>query len=381
MTNHLAKTSGFVSIPQGDRVVSDPKNGPVCLDPVPGAHKHFSKAKMLFGVLMKGFDPDSLQINGHHLRFGHFQVVGDKESGPVLAFGNKKQHGSDLGQVDQKPGHAKPPLLRSSNGFVFSRSLCQAAERSFPSVHFDNTVSFGGGKKRPSGLNNKVENRGTSVPGIHQDGKWGSNFLDGPGKDFDCNLNFALESTLGRSAFGTVSSYGPDKTLVSGFEDAGNRTKTFDETVGTVVNAEAFDFLSFPGRGRIVENKQRVVVLWHVADLTLVFLLETLDFLGGSLQELVKAVGIVVSKFAGDFPNRTEFHQPNQADQINQKIDSLRFVYTPQESQKIRRNFLGCFLAHGFRALLAFAGIGDFGRKPFYLRSSTASLYLKNLLS
>jgi hypothetical protein len=47
----------------------------------------------------------------------------------------------------------------------------------------------------------------------------------------------------------------------------------------------------------------------------------------------------------------------------------LRFVYAPQESQKVRRNFLGCFLAHGFRALLALRGIGDFGRKPFYLKN------------
>lgn len=369
MTNHLTKTSGAGSIPQGDRVVSDPQNGPVCLDTVPGTHKHFSKAEMLFGVLMKGFDPDPLQINGNHLRFGHFQIVGGKEPGAILRFGNKKQHGSDLGQIDQELGHAKPPLFGSSNGFVFSRSLGQATERSFPSVDFDNAVSFDGGKKHPSGLNNKVENRGTGIPGIHQDGKRGLDFLYGFGKDFDRQLDFALERALGRSAFGPVTPYGPDKPLGSDLENAGHGTESFDEAVGRVVNAQAFDFLSLPRRGRVVEDQKRAAVLCQTADLTLICLFEALDFLGRSFQELMKAVGIAVSKLAGDLPNRTEFHQPDQSDKVNEKIGSLRLVDAPQESQKIRRNFLGCLFAHGFRALLAFVGIGDFGRKPFYLNN------------
>jgi hypothetical protein len=46
----------------------------------------------------------------------------------------------------------------------------------------------------------------------------------------------------------------------------------------------------------------------------------------------------------------------------------LGFAQDSQEIRKIRRNLFGCFLAHGFRVLLAFVGIGDFDRKPFCLK-------------
>ena len=369
MANHLAKASGSGSIPQGDRVVSDPEDSPVCLDTVPGAHKHLSKTEMLLGVLVKGFDPDPLQIDGHHLRFGHLQVVGDKEPGPVLGLGDKKERGPDLGQMDEELGDPKPSLFGSSNGFVFPRSLGQVTEGGFPSIHFDDAVSFDGGKKRPPCLHNQVENRSTGIPGIHQDSKRGSDLLDGFGEDFDRDLDFALESPLGRSAFGPVTLNRPHEALSPCLDNAGDGTKSFDEAVGRVVNTQAFDLLSFPGRGGVVEDKKRMALLRPAADLTLIFLLEALDLLGRSLQELVKAIGIALSKFVGNLPDRAKLHQPNETDKVNQKIDPLRFVHAPQESRKVRRNFLGCFFAHGFRALLAFAGIGDFGRKPFYLKN------------
>ena len=84
----------------------------------------------------------------------------------------------------------------------------------------------------------------------------------------------------------------------------------------------------------------------------------------------MKTVCIAISKFAGNFPDGTEFDQPNKTGQINQDISPLRFRQNPQESGKISRNFLGNFGSgsHGFHALLALAGIGDFGWKPFYLK-------------
>jgi hypothetical protein len=198
--------------------------------------------------------------------------------------------------------------------------------------------------------------------------------LNGLGKDFDCDLNLALEGPFGRSAFGAVSSYGPDKTLSSCLENAGYGTQSFDEAVGRVVNPKTLDFLSFPGRGGVVENKKRTAFLGRPADLTLIFLFHPLNLFGRGFQELVKAVGVARSKLVGNLSDRTKLYQPNQTDEINQEIDSLRFVEASQESGKIRRNFLGCFLAHGFRALLALVGIGDFGRKPFYLKNLLSSV-------
>jgi len=368
MTNHPAKTPRSVSIPQGDCVVSNPDQGPVCLDTVPGAHKDFAKSKVLLDVLVEGFDPDPLEVKLNHLRLGHFEIVGDKKADAVFGLGDKQQDGSDLGQMDKELGHAKPSFFGSPNGFVLSGPLGQAAERSFLSIDFDDAVSFGSRKENPSSLNNKIENRGAGIPGIHQDGELDRKSLNRFGKDFDGNLDFAFESPPRRSLFGPVATDGPNKTLGSDFENTGDGTKATDKTVGSVMNARTFDFLAVPRTRGIVDNQKRLLRSLRFYNLALIFALKSLDFLGRGCQKLVKAVDVGVSKLGSDFPDGAKLHQKEQAGQIDRKIFPLGFAQDSQEIRKIRRNLFGWFLAHGFRVLLALVGIGDFGRKPFCLK-------------
>src|SRR3989338_400271 len=94
MTNHLTKASGSVPVPQGDQVVGDPDKSPVCLDSIPGTHKDLAESEMLLDVLVEGLDPDPLKVQRDHLRFGHLEIVGDKEPDTVLpGSGNKQKHG------------------------------------------------------------------------------------------------------------------------------------------------------------------------------------------------------------------------------------------------------------------------------------------------
>ena len=369
MTNHLAKTPGPGSIPQGNGVVRDPDKGPVCLDSVPGAHKDLAKSEVLFDVLVEGFDPDALEVKLDHLRFGHLQVVGDKKTDAVFGSGDKQQDGSDLGQRDDKLGHSKPSFLGSSNGFVYPPPLGQAAEGSFLSIHFDDTVSLGGGKKGPSRLPNEIENRGTRIPGIHQYSQWDVEGMNRFGKDFDGDLNFAFESPLWASSFGSIASDRPNQTLRSQFEDTGHSTKSSDETIGPMMNTGTFDLLAVSRTRGVVDNQKRIPRDIRCCDLALILGLKSLDLLGRTCEELVKTVGVLVSKLGGDFADRAKFHKPQQPCEINRQILSLGLAQNSQESRKVRRNLLGCVFAHGFRVLLALAGIGDFDRKPFYLKS------------
>ena len=62
MPNRLAKASGFVSVPQGDRVVCDRQDGPVCLGAVPGAHEYLSNSPAK--RVINSFGKDSLEASG-----------------------------------------------------------------------------------------------------------------------------------------------------------------------------------------------------------------------------------------------------------------------------------------------------------------------------
>src|SRR3989338_4309143 len=158
MTNHPAKTSGAGAIPQSNRIVCNHEDCPVCLDSVPRAHKHLFESEMLFDVLMEGFDPDALEIKLHHLKLGHFEIVGNKKTDAVFCFGNKQKHGSDFRQMNQTLGYLEPFLFGSSDGFVFPLCLGQATERNLSFSDFDDSVSFDSGKEYPSGLPNEIDN-------------------------------------------------------------------------------------------------------------------------------------------------------------------------------------------------------------------------------
>jgi len=373
MTNHLTKTPGSVPIPQGDQVVGDPDESPVCLDSVPGTHKDLAKSEVLLDVLVEGLDPDPLEVKCDHLRFCHFEVVGNKEPDTVLlGSGNKQQDCSDLGQMDQKLGYAKASLFGSTDRFVFPRSLGQVTEGSFLSVDFHKTVSLDRGQKRPFGLNNKIENRRAGIPGIHQDRRFdrqGSDCLD---QDFDSQLDFALEGSGFASSLGTISPDRPKETLGSDLENTRNGAKSPNEAVGTVMNTGSLDFLSLPRTGRIVEDQERIFSTAFRGYLPLIFALKFLDFLRGGRHKLMKTIGVLLAIFRGDLPNRAKFHKPDQTDEINQQIRFLRLGNSSQEIYETGRNFSGDIGSHGFRALLGCDSIGDFGRKPFYLKRLTS---------
>ena len=368
MTNHLAKASGFVSVPQGNRVVGDRKEGPVCLDAVPGAHKHFPESEMLLDVLMEGFDPDALKIKLNHLRFGHFEIVGNKKSGTVLGFGDEKQDRADLGQMDKELGYPEAFLFGSADSSVFSRPLGQAAHRCFSSPDFHDPVSFDGGKKCPSCLNNRIENGSAGIPSIHQDCQRDAEFSNGLRKNLDGDLDFALETSLRATAFGSVTPYAPYKTLGAHFDNACDGTQAADKSVGSVMNSDAFDFLALSGTRGVVDNQQRFRCVRRLRDLLLIGFLKPFDLFGRGFQKLMKAVGVVISKDGCNLPDRSEFDKPDHPCQINQEIFSLRLAQGTQATAQIRRNFFREMFSHGFRVLLAFVGIGDFDRKPFYLK-------------
>ena len=368
MTNHLSKTPGPGSIPQGNRVVSNPDQSPVCLDSVPGSHKDLAKSEVLFDVLMEGFDPDPLEVKLNHLRLGHFEIVGDKKADAVFGLGDKQQNGSDLGQMDEKLCHAKPSFFGSPNGFVFSRRLGQAPEGSFLSMDFDNTVSLGSCKENPTGLPNKIENRGAGIPGIHQYGQWVAKGLNRFGKNFDGDLDFAFESSLGTSPFGPITSDAPNQPPRSYLEDTGHGTQSPDETFGAVMNPGTFDFLAVSRTRGVVDNQQCLRRGHRLCDLLLIGFLEPVDFLGRSFQKLMQAIGVVISKDGRNLADRSEFDEPDQARQVNGKVFSLGLAQGAQATAQVRRNFFRELFSHGFRVLLGLVSIGDFDRKPFYLK-------------
>lgn len=381
MTNHLTKTSGPVSIPQGDQVVGDPDKGPVCLDSVPGAHKDLAESEMLLDVLVEGFDPDPLEVKRDHLRFGHFEVVGNKEPNAVFGSGNKQKDGSDLGQMDRELGHAKAFFPGSTDCFRFPRFLGQVTEGSFLSVDLHKTVSLDRGQKCPLGLNNKIENRSAGIPGIHQDRGFDRQGLDRLGKDFYSQLDFALEDPIGAGFLGTIPPDRPKETLGPDLENTRHGAKTPDEAIGAMMDTRSLDFLSLPRAGSIVYDQERILPGACCGHLPLVFALKFPDFLWRSFQELMKTIGIFAPELRGNLADRSEFYKPDQTDQINQQIRPLRPGNGSQEMRETGRNFSGNIGSHGFRVLLGCDSIGDFDRKPFYLRSSTASLYLKLLAS
>ena len=73
MANLLTKTFHPRFREQGDEVVGDRENRPVCLDAIPRTHKHLPEAQVLFDVLVKGLDGEALRINPCHLGFGHVE--------------------------------------------------------------------------------------------------------------------------------------------------------------------------------------------------------------------------------------------------------------------------------------------------------------------
>ena len=81
MTNLLTKTLETLRNRQGNQVVGDHDNRPVCLDALPGTHKHVAEGQVLLDILVKDFDSETLVVKLDHLRFRHLKVVGNQKPG------------------------------------------------------------------------------------------------------------------------------------------------------------------------------------------------------------------------------------------------------------------------------------------------------------
>ena len=371
MTNLLTKAFQSRLGGQSDEVVSDGQNRPVCLDALPGSHKHFPEAEVLLDVLVKDLDQKALRINLHHLRLGHLNVVGDKETIMVSCAGNKKFDRSNLRQPDHTGSDSEMLFFENPDSFVKHPSLGQERHGDFDAIQEHVAVLFQSSYEDSARLLNRIENGGAGIPCVHNNsqssGEKEKSFLE----NFQSQSDFAFERTRSASFFGTVSSEGKDQTQGTRFQKASHRTQSFCQALGGMVKSKPLDLFSISWSQGVVENQKRV---FGILDLRLTKCRDQLRKLQNNLRrflnEVMQTVGIAGCEVSGDFPDRSELDQIQESRQINQKVNALRFAQNLQERFQIGRNYFRAMFAHGLRVLRlrGLVSIGDFDRKPFYLK-------------
>ena len=153
------------------------------------------------------------------------------------------------------------------------------------------------------------------------------------------------------------------------FQDTSHGALALDQAIGRMVNSQAFDMLAFPGTGGVVDDGDDLgQLVGHLSQLILVGLLKTTLFFDRTIEKTLQIVGKRLGNLSGDFPGGVKLDEPDQTDQVNQEVFDLGFRQNAQAILQSGRSFLREKFSHGFRALLAVAGIGDFGWKPFYLK-------------
>ena len=369
MANFLTETFQSRYGGQSDEVVSDRQNRPVCLDACPGTHKHFPEAEMLLDVLVKSLDGKALGINFDHLGFGHLQIVGDKETVSAARAGNKKPDLPDLRQPNQAGSDSEVLLFGNPDAFVSPRSLGQKRHGSFDAVQENISILFESGYENPARLLNGIENRSATIPSIHDDGK----SLGKKEKSFAENLqsksDLAFENAWSAGFLGAVSSKSKDQTQRAGFQKRCDGTHPFDQSLAGMMKSETLNAFSFSWSQSIVEDQENILGFLenHLAAFG-----NHLSKFGcdvrGVFYKVVKSVGVALAEVVGDFPDRAEFDQRNQAGQIGQEVGLLRFGQNLQEMLQMGRNCFRAMFAHGLRVLRGLVSIGDFDRKPFYLK-------------
>lgn len=376
MTNLLTKPLEMLGNRQGNQVVGDHDKSPVCLDALPRAHKDVAEGQVLFDVLVEDFDSKALPVKPDHLGFAHMKVVGNQESGFLdSSFGDKQKHGSNLGQMDDSFGDLELSLLGNTNGHVSPRSLGQVTDDGLFAVHFQNTVALDRGHESPACFDNRNKDRSAGIPAVHEHGYGGMNRATEILKDLLRQLNFAFEFALGARGFGPIASHGPAQPLTGDLQNTSHRTLALDQTIGGVVNAQAFDLFAFSGTGRIVDHdKQLRDLVGPVSQKILVGLLKPLLFLWRTIEETLQVVGKRLGNLRGDFSSGMKLDQPDQPHQVNLAMFDLGLAQDPQENLEDRRNFVRDKCSHGFCALLGCDSIGDFGRKPFSLKGLFPSI-------
>lgn len=369
MTNLLAKTFHSRFRGQSNEVVSDRKNRPVCLDAVPGSHKHLAETQMLFDVLVKNLDRKALGINLDHLGSGHLPVVGDKKTIRTALAGNKKFDLSDAGQPNEL--RSDPEILFSGNSdpSVGHPSLGQKKHGYFDPVQENVSILFESGYENSACILNRIEDRSTAVPGVHGHGQSAWEQKKCFAENFQSKSYFAFESPRGADFPGFVSAKGKDQIQRSSFQNGGDGTQAFGQSLRGMVKSQALDVFAFSGSQSIVENQKHIFGIFENDAAVLGNRLgESCCQPGCIFYKVVKTVGIAIAEVIGDFLNRAKFDQRDQSGQIGQKVWPLRLGQNLQEKIQLGRNCFRAMFAHGLRVLRGLVSIGDFDRKPFYLK-------------
>ena len=371
MTNLLAETFQSRFGGQGDEVVRDRQNRPVCLDALPGSHKHFPEAEVLLDVLVKNLDQKALRINLHHLGFAHLNIVGDKETIMISCVGNKKFDRPHLRQPDHAGSNSEKLLFGNPDAFVNHPSLGQKRHGDFDAIQENVTILFQGRDEDSTRFLNGVENRGAGIPGIHNNGQSSGKKEKSFPENLQSQSDFAFESARQTGFLGPVSPKGEDQAQGARFQKASYGTQSFCQTLGGMVKSEPLDLFSISWCQGVVENQERVfgILDLHLTNCRDQFL-KLQDKPRRFLNEVMKAIGIAGCEVSGDFPDRPELDQIQEACQIDPKVTALRFAQNLQERFQIGRNYFRAMLAHGLRVLRlrGLVSIGDFDRKPFYLK-------------
>lgn len=369
MANLLTETFQSRLRGQSDEIVGDRKNRPVCLDAFPGSHKHLAETQMLFDVLVKGLDGKALGVNLDHLGFVHLQVVGDKKAIRVAHAGNKKFDLTDPWQPDDLGSDFEILFSGNPDSRVNHPSLGQKRHGYFDPIQENVSILFEGGYKNSACLLNRIENGSAAVPGIHDNrqsvGEQKKCFFE----NLECKSHLAFESFWSADFFGFVSTKSKDQTQRACFQNRCHRTQAFGQALSGVVKSQALDIFSLSWSQSIVENQKSILTILenHLAAFGKGLSKFCCDS-RGVFYKVVKTVGIAVCEVIGDFLDRTEFDQRNQAGQVSQKIQSLRLGQNHQEMLQAGRNCFRAMFAHGLRVLRGLVSIGDFDRKPFYLK-------------
>lgn len=371
MTNLLTESLARAWNRQGNQVVSDHDKSPVCLDALPGAHKHMAEGQMLFDVLVKNLDPEALAVKLDHLGFGHVQIVGDQKSHFFgAAFGDKEKYSSHFWQPDEFLCDFEFSFLGKPDGFVSPRSLGQVTDDDFLAVDVQDAIALESRNESPACFYNRVEDRGAGVPTVDENGHGSAQLILKTCENLDRQIDFALESPLRTSALGLVTGNRPSQTLCAEFQDASHGALPFDQPIGRMMHTDSLNFLALAGASCIVDDRQNFLrAIGRRSNQGLIGLLEALFFLWRAVEKTLKIVGQRLGKLSGDLPSRMELDQPDQTDQVEQKMFDLGFAQSAQEISQSGRSFRREKFSHGFRVLLGCHSKGDFDRKPFVLKT------------
>ena len=370
MTDFLAKPLEAFSRQQGNQVVCDHDKRPVCLNALPGAHEHLAESQVLLDLLVKSLDPEPLLVQSHGFLLGHSQIVGDQESGFCSsALGNEQRHHPDFGQEYNLFGDPEPLFLGGTDGLVISRSLGQVTDDRFDAVVLHNPVPFDSRDESSARCRDEIENRSAGVPAVHKNGKRSIDPFPKRSQNARSQIDLALEFPIGARGLGTIASDIPAEPYSPDFDNTSHSTLSFDKTVAGMMDSHTFDLWALSLAGGIVDDHKSFFGCTALCQPVLTGGANMTDISTMSIEKPLKIVGGGFAVALGNLPRGVELDQSDQPDEINQEVFPLRLAQDTQENRKIRRNFFGRSFAYGFHAvLLALAGIGDFGWKPFYLK-------------